>query len=219
VNAPTGPAKPDTFAEEAQRDFGQIVSNEVIERTAQAMEANGFHTIVVETAADARETLLDLIPEGAQVHSASSRTLEEIGVIADIQESGRYDSIKSKVYQMDRATQMAEIRKLTSAPDYMLGSVHAVTEQGEVIIASGSGSQVGPYVYGASQVIWIIGAQKLVRDLGEGMRRTREHVLPQEAARLGVPLENYRKLPKVVIYNFERPGRITAIIVKEPLGY
>lgn len=219
TNTPTKPAPHGAPAKATQRDFGQVVSDEVIERTAQAMEANGFHTIVVETAADARKALLDMIPEGAEVHSASSRTLEAIDVIGEIQESGRYSSVKARTYKMDRATQMDEIRKLTSSPQYMLGSVHAVTEEGEVIIASGSGSQVAPYVYGASKVIWVIGAQKIVHNLEEGMRRTREHVVPREAARLGVPLENYRKLPKVVIYNFERPGRITAIIVKESLGY
>jgi acyl-CoA hydrolase len=204
----------------AERDFARVAPEDVIERTAQALEANGIRAIIVETAAEAKQALLDLIPEGAQVHSASSRTLEEIDVIAEIQESGRYDAVKPKIYKMDRATQMDEIRKLTASPDYMLGSVHAVTEQGEVIIASGSGSQVGPYVYGASKVIWVIGAQKIVSDVDEGLRRTRDYVRPKEAARMGIAIERFPlRVPKVLIYNFERPGRITAIIVKEPLGF
>ncbi|HEX9039029.1 MAG TPA: LUD domain-containing protein [Ktedonobacterales bacterium] len=203
----------------AERDFAQIVTDEEIERAARALEANGIRALVVETGADAKRALLDLLPEGAQVHSGSSRTLEDIGVLDEIQESGRFEAVRPRLRAMDRETQGDEIRRLGASPDIMLGSVHALTEQGELIIASGSGSQLGPYVSGAGKVIWVIGAQKIVRDLDEGLRRVREHVFPLEDARLRQTMGYGSRLAKLLILNAERPGRATAIIVKEPLGF
>ena len=201
------------------RDFARVAADEQIARAAAALEANGIHAIVVETGEEAKAALLSMIPEGAQVHSGASKTLESIGVTQAIQESGRYDALRPRIYAMDRATQGDEIRRLSASPDYMLGSVHALTEDGELVIASGSGSQLGPYTFGAGKVIWVIGAQKIVRDLDEGLRRTREHVFPLEDARMRQASGYGSRLAKLLILSAERPGRATAILVKEPLGF
>jgi acyl-CoA hydrolase len=120
---------------------------------------------------------------------------------------------------MDRATQAREIRKLSAAPDYMLGSVQAITDDGALVVASYSGSQIGPYASGAGRVILVVGSQKIVADLDEGMRRARDHVQPYEDAslrqRIGVP----SKLAKLlVIFEDASPGRVTVILVREPVG-
>jgi hypothetical protein len=204
---------------EVARDFAQTVPAAAIERAAQALEANGIHTIVVTTSEEAKRALLELIPEGAHVHSGASQTLDTIGVTHELQESGRYDAIRPRLRAMDRATQADEIRQLGASPDYMVGSVQALTEQGELIAASASGSQLGPYVSGAGKVIWVIGAQKVVRDLDEGLRRLREYVFPLEDARLRQAVGRGSRINKVLIIQGDMPDRATAILVKESLGF
>jgi hypothetical protein len=107
-----------------------------------------------------------------------------------------------------------------AGPDYAAGSVHAVTENGQVMIASNTGSQLGPYAYGAGKVIWVVGAQKLVRNLEEGMRRIEEYCVPREEVHMQQLYNSHTGLNKILIFNKEiRPDRITMIIVKEELGY
>jgi hypothetical protein len=120
---------------------------------------------------------------------------------------------------MDRATQAREIRKLVAAPDFMLGSVQAITDDGALVVVSYSASQIGPYASGAGRVILVVGSQKIVADLDEGMRRAREHVLPYEDASLRVRLGVPTRLAKLlVIYEEPRPGRMTVVLVREPVG-
>ena len=124
------------------------------------------------------------IPEGAEVHIALSETMRELGVTETIDESGRYDSIRARLGTLDRATQAREMRKLGAAPDYIIGSAHAITDDGEIVVGSGSGSQLGAYAYAGGSVILVVGHQKLVRDLDDGLRRVREYSLPREFARM-----------------------------------
>ena len=112
--------------------------------------------------------MLAAVPEGAEVHIALSETLSELGVTETIDESGRYDSIRAKLSTLDRATQGREMRKLGAAPDYIIGSAHAITDDGQIVVGSGSGSQLGAYAYAGGNVILVVGHQKLVRDLDAG---------------------------------------------------
>src|SRR5207237_1411422 len=129
--------------------------------------------IIVPNRDAAREQVLALLPPGAEIFTAASRTLEEIGLTSEINQSGRYEAVRTQFAALDRTnpTHRREIRKLGSSPDYVVGSVHAVTEQGQVMIASYGGSQLASYVHGAGNVIWVVGSQKLVSSLDEGMRR------------------------------------------------
>src|SRR5437899_2021500 len=112
------------------------------------------------------------------------------------------------------------IRRLTSAPDVMLGSVHAVTESGSLLTASASGSQLGPYVTGAGRLILVVGTQKIVSDLEEGLRRINEYVFPLEDARAQAAYGVHSGVNKVLIINRELvPGRITVVFVDEVLGF
>jgi len=164
--------------------------------------------------------VLDLIPEGAQVHHGASQTLEATGIAEEIERSGRYQPVRPRVFSMDRATQADEIRRLTAAPNVMLGSIHAVTETGSLMAASMGGSQLGPYVSGAGKVILVVGTQKIVSDLEEGLRRINEYSFPLEDARAQAAYGIHSAVNKVLIINREIvPERVTVVLVDEPLGF
>ena len=150
----------------------------------------------------------------------SSQTLDVIGISKEIEESGNFDSVRKKLLSMDRNTQGSEMRKLGAAPDWAVGSVHAVTEDGKVVVASATGSQLPGYAYGAGRVIWVVGTQKLVRNLDEAMKRIHEYVFPLEDARARKVYGMGSNVSKLLIVNKEfAPGRITLIFAKEKLGF
>ena len=202
------------------REFARLANDEQIERTAKAFEANKIHTLIAENGEEAKRLFFELLPEGAEIFLGASVTLETLGIKDEIDASGRFDSLRPKIFAMNRETQSREIRKLGGAPDYAAGSVHAVTEDGQVLIASNSGSQLGPYASGAGKVIWVVGAQKIVRDLNEGLRRIQEYSYPLEEEHMQQLYGVGTNINKVLIVNHElRPNRITMIIVKEELGF
>jgi hypothetical protein len=202
------------------REFERLASDEQIERTRTALEANGIHTLLAETGEDAKRMFFELVPDGSEVFLGSSVTLEQLGIKDIIDKSGRFTSLRPKMLAMDRATQAREIRKLGAGPDFAAGSVHAVTEDGKVMIASKTGSQLGPYASGAGKVIWVVGAQKLVKDLNEGVERIYEYCLPREEVHMQQLYHTGTAPNKILILNAEiRPERITMIIVKEDLGF
>jgi NAD(P)-dependent dehydrogenase (short-subunit alcohol dehydrogenase family) len=200
-------------------EFARPAERERLERTAEALLARGFHAHVVADGAAAKQLVLDSVPEGAEVHTALSETLAELGISAEIEESGRYDSVRAKLAQLDRETQGRELRKLGAAPDYILGSAHAITDDGVVLVGSGSGSQLGAYAYAAGTVILVVGHQKLVRDIPEGLRRLHEYALPREFARMQDVGYPGSILAKSLIIEHEPGGRITVILVPETLGF
>lgn len=201
-------------------EFTVLADDEQIERTIQALKAHNIEALVAENAEQARRMFFELVPEGAEVFLGASVTLETLGIKDEIDKSGHFNALRPKMFAMDRATQGREIRKMGAGPDYAAGSVHAVTEDGQVMIASNTGSQLGPYAYGAGKVIWVVGAQKLVKTVEEGMRRIEEYCVPREEVHMQQLYNSHTGLNKVLIVNKEiRPGRITMIIVKEELGY
>ena len=197
-----------------------LATDEQIERTAKALEANGIGVRIAETGEEAKRMFFELVPDGSEVFLGASVTLERLGIKEVVDKSGRFEALRPRMFAMDRKTQAREIRKLGGTPDYAAGSVHAVTEDGHVMIVSNTGSQLGPYASGAGKVIWVVGAQKIVKDLDEGFRRIYEHVYPLEDVHMHQLYDVGTAVNKVLIVNREiRPGRITMIIVKEELGY
>jgi len=191
-----------------------------VRRTAAALEANKINVLRAANGAEAKRIVLDLIPEGAQVHHGASQTLEATGIAEEIERSGRYQPVRPRVFSMDRATQADEIRRLTAAPNVMLGSIHAVTETGSLMAASMGGSQLGPYVSGAGKVILVVGTQKIVSDLEEGLRRINEYSFPLEDARAQAAYGIHSAVNKVLTINREIvPERVTVVLVDEPLGF
>jgi hypothetical protein len=195
------------------------ITTDVLERVASALRSHKIDAVIVDTADEARETVLGLVPEGAEVHSGKSKTLEDVGLYAELMESGRFDAIRPKMFAMDRATQGREIRKLTTAPDFMLGSVAAVTEDGALVAASATGSQLPAYAAGAGRLILVVGSQKIVPDLDAALRRIRDVVYPWENAQVRARLGVDTILEKVLIlYGEWSAGRTIVILVREPVG-
>jgi LUD domain len=217
VTEPPAVASPDASA---SPEFAELASDERIAKAAAALERNGIRSLLAATGADARGLVGSLLVDAAEVYNNTSQTLEAIGVAGDIERSGRYQPLRLRLYRMDREIQRREMRALAASPDYVVGSVHALTEDGSLLIASASGSQLGPFVSGAGRVILVIGAQKIVSDTAMGLRRIYEYCFPLEDARArrayGVPsgVNNVLIINKAVT-----PGRVTAIIVKERLGF
>jgi hypothetical protein len=207
--------------EQATREeFGTLATEASVRRAVEALEANGISVIRARTRAEAKGIVLDMIPSGTAVHHGASQTLDVTGISEELDTSGRFDPIGPRAWSMDRATQGDEIRRLTASPDVMLGSVHAVTETGSLIVASAGGSQLGPYVSGAGRVILVVGRQKIVVDLEEGMRRINEYALPLEDARALSAYGIHSAVNKVLTINREVvPGRITLVLVDEALGF
>ncbi len=191
----------------------------MFERVVDALRSHNIETIVVDTADEARTAVLAMIPDGAEVYTGKSKTLEDTGLFAELVESGRYDALRPRMMAMDRTTQGREIRKLIAAPDFVLGSVAALTHDGTLVAASATGSQLGPYVAGAARVILVVGSQKIVADLDEAMRRIREVVFPWENERVRERLGVDTALEKVLlIFGEWREGRTTVVLVREPVG-
>jgi hypothetical protein len=202
------------------RRFATPAEDARVRRTAAALEANGITVLRAQNSAEAKRLVLDLIPAGSQVHQGASQSLEASGIAAEIERSGRYEPLRPRVFSMDRATQADEIRRLTAAPDVMLGSVHAVTETGSLVAASVSGSQLGPYASGAGKVILLVGTQKIVPDLEDAMRRIYEYAFPLEDARAQAAYGVHSGVNKVLIIHREwTPDRITVVLCDEPLGF
>lgn len=202
--------------------YNTLASQEQIDKTVASLKANGMDSYVAKDGADAKAKVLELIPAGANVITMTSVTLDALGIAKEINESGNYDSVRAKFAKMDPKTQSREMKVMGSAPEYVVGSVHAVTEDGKVIIASATGSQMPAYVYGADKVIWVVGTQKIVKDLEDGTKRLYEYILPLESERAnkayGMTTGSF--IAKQLIINKEfTAGRITIIFVPEVVGF
>ena len=201
-------------------EFTQLASEEQVARTVLALEAHGIRTAIFENGEEARAHVLELIPAGAEVYNSPSRTLELIGLAEEIEHPTRFQSVRARLHSLDRVTQRNEMRKLGASPDVLVGSAHPITEQGEIMLESAVGSQLGPAASGAGTVIWVVGTQKLVRTLEDGFRRIREHSFPLESERTQRVYGQPSAINKILIVNGEAyPGRVTVVLVKQNLGF
>jgi hypothetical protein len=204
---------------ENNKKFSELASEMAIDRTVSALKKNGFIVYVVNNREEARIQVFDLLPDGAEIMNMSSMTLTEIGLDQEILNSSKY-KISRKEFAALRSDQIMEKQRLGAAPEYAIGSVHAVTEDGEVLIASATGSQLPAYAYGARFVIWVVGSQKIVEDLTTGFRRLNEYCLPLENERALKAYGQGSGLNKILQINKEvQVGRIIMVIVKEKLGF
>jgi hypothetical protein len=200
--------------------FTDAASAERLERAAAALMAHGFAVEILDDAAAARARVKELIPEGASVYTSASETTRLAGIREDINDSGRYQAVGPRVMAMNRETEFDDIRRLIASPDFVVGSVAALTETGSIVVASASGSQLPAYTGGAGHAIWIVGAQKVVPDLSTALRRAEEHCLPLESERAqavyGVPSAINRLL---IMHAEAHPGRVTVLLLREAIGF
>lgn len=204
-------------------DFSKVVSKDRMEKAAAALRANAnFEVYIEENGEAAKKRVLALIPSGAEVFTMTSVTLDTIGLKKELDESGTYNSVRAKFATLDREKDKQEMKRLGSAPEWTVGSVHAVTETGEAVIASQTGSQLPAYAYGAGKVVWVIGGQKIVADRDEAMKRIYDYVLPLESERANhaYGITTGSAVNKLLVMHKENePGRITLILVNEALGF
>ena len=205
------------------KEFNKLASEDVINKTVEALKQNGIEAFVAESGEEAKKKVYELVPKGSEIMIMTSETLRTLGIEQEINESADYVAIKKKIAAMGK-DQAREKKMLGAAPEVAMGSVHAVTEDGRVLIASNTGSQLPAYAYGADNVVWVVGAQKLVKDVEEGKKRIYEYVLPLETVRArkayGLP-ETWNSNPSKILEVSREvtPGRIKMVIVKEVLGF
>jgi hypothetical protein len=200
--------------------FARPAGPERLARVAAALEGNNIAAFVAPDRDAARAKIHGLIPRGAEVFTATSRTLDELGVTAELNEASHHNAVRPKLMKMDRTLQRHEMRELGARPEYVIGSVHAITDDGVIMVASMGGSQLGPYASGGGHVIWVVGAQKIVKNIDEGFRRIEEYSLPLEDERLRAIYGIGSAVAKVLIVKREAmPGRSTVILLQEAIGF
>lgn len=203
----------------ADETFAVPANDEQLRRAAAGLAERNLVAHIVDTVADARALLRDLLPRDKEIFTANSKTLQLSGIAEDVNESGEFRSVRAQLPGLEGDIR-AQI-KLGAAPDVVVGSVHAVTEDGLMLAASASGSQLGPYGAGAEQAFWVVGAQKVVPDLETALRRIRSYCLPLEDQRIRTVLPEFSSfIGKILIVEREAfPGRGTVVLVREPIGF
>lgn len=196
-----------------------MTDEKIIARTAEALRKNGIEVFITANSKEAKQKVFELIPEGAEVYNNQSATLDAIGVTKEIMESGKYDAIKKKITSMNDEKKRHDARHMSLTADYFVASVQAVTEDGKLVIASNSGSQLAPIASSANNVILVVGTQKIMKNLDKAFERIKEYSLPLESERLkklyGIP----SNISKILIVNREYRNRIKLIFVKENIGF
>lgn len=198
-----------------ENSYATLASDEAVQKTMLALKKNGIDSFVFNSDKEVRKKISELIPEQSEVMNMRSLTLETLGADKEIMNSGKYNSVRNKLKAIDQNTK----RILVSVPDYSIGSVHAVTETGEILIASATGSQLAAYAYGSGKVIWVVGTQKIVKDQSEGMKRIKEYCLPLEDERAKKAYNQPSKIGKTLIIASETPGRLTLLFIKQKIGF
>jgi hypothetical protein len=199
--------------------FTTLPDEQTLAATVVALEEHGFSVEVVDDLGAAREAVLARIPDGASVMTNTSVTLQETGIAEAIDDDGPYESARNKMMALDFATQLAEMKAIAGQPDYALGSLHAVTHEGTLVIASASGSQLASYAWGAANVIFVVGAQKLVPSLEAAHERIVERSLPLEDARAYAAYGQNSRVGKILEIHQEDPGRIHVVVIRQSVGF
>ena len=199
--------------------FTTLPDEHALQATVVALEEHGFSVEVVDDLDAAREAVLARIPHGASVMTNTSMTLTEAGIADAINDGGPYDSARNKMAELDFATQLRQMKEIGGQPDYALGSVHAITRDGALVIASASGSQLASYAWGAANVIFVVGAQKLVPTLEAARERIYQHSLVLEDARAQAVYGQHSSVGKVLEIHQELPGRIHIVLIRQVVGF
>jgi acyl-CoA hydrolase len=204
---------------DASDRFTALPDAQDLAATVVALEEHGFSVEVADDLDGARTAVLARIPAGSSVMTNTSVTLQETGIADAINDGGPYESARNKMFALDFETQAQQMKAIGGQPDYALGSVHAVTRDGTLVIASASGSQLASYAWGAANVIFVVGAQKLVPDLDAAHQRIYQHSLKLEDARAQAAYGQHSYVGKVLEIHQELPGRVHIVLVRQPVGY
>src|SRR6266705_156965 len=200
--------------------FTTLPDEHTLQATVVALEEHGFSVEVTGDLDAARQAVLARIPEGSSVMTNTSMTLAETGIADAINDGGgRWESARNRMLALDFATQLQAMKAIGGQPDYALGSVHAVTRDGTLVVASASGSQLASYAWGAANVIFVVGTQKLVPTLEAARERIYRHSLILEDARAFAAYGQHSFVGKILEIHQELPGRIHIVLIRQAVGF
>jgi hypothetical protein len=199
--------------------FTALPDEKTLAANVVALEEHGFSVEVVDDLPAARQAVLARIPHGSTVMTNTSVTLDETGIANAINGGGPYQSARNEMFALDFATQAQQMKAISGQPDYALGSAHAITQDGTLVIASASGSQFASMAWGAANAIFVVGTQKIVPDLAAAHERIYQHSLVLEDARAQAAYGQHSFVGKILEIHQELPGRIHIVLIKEPVGY
>jgi hypothetical protein len=199
--------------------FSTLPDEQALASTVTALEEHGFSVEVVDDLDAARQAVLARVPQGSSVMTNTSVTLQETGIADAVNNDGPYESARNKMFALDFATQAQQMKVIGGQPDYALGSVHAVTRDGALVIASASGSQLASYAWGAANVIFVVGAQKLVPNLDAARERIYQHSLVLEDSRAVAAYGQHSSVGRILEIHQELPGRIHVVLIRQVVGY
>ncbi|MDD5082780.1 MAG: lactate utilization protein [Dehalococcoidales bacterium] len=202
-------------------DWNKIPDETIIQKTMTGLRQRNFNPVVVADRNGALKKLRQMIPDGSELMTGSSTTLEEIGFIPLLTTNQHpWRNYKDKIFAEKDPQKQMDLRRASTTAEYFIGSVQAITESGQVLGTDASGSRQGGYVYSAKNVIWVVGLNKVVVDLDMAFRRLREHCVPLEDARMKRIGAAGTFVGKMVVYEREAlPHRISTILVREKLGF
>ena len=197
------------------KQWNQLPDPEIINETISNLKNNGINAILVSSQNELKVKISELIPEKSEVMTMSSQTLEITGLAKEINDSGKYVSVRSLLTaKSDDASFKANL------PEFAVGSVQAVTQDGRVVMASATGSQLPAYVYGAKHVIWVVSTQKIVSNLDQATKRIEEYVFPLEDARAMAAYGMHSGINKILIINKEiNKDRLHLLFINEKIGF
>ena len=199
--------------------FTTLPDEHTLQATVVTLEEPGFRVVVVDDLDAAREAVLARIPHGSSVMTNTSVTLAETGIADAINDGGPYESARNEMFALDFATQARQMKAIGGQPDYALGSVHAITADGTLVIASASGSQLASYAWGAASVIFVAGAHKLVPTLEAAHQWIYQHSLKLEDARAQAAYGQHSQVGKILEIHQELPGRIHIVLIRQVVGF
>lgn len=204
-------------------DYTTLASSESVERVVKALTVNRFQPVVIGSGPEALEYIKTHIPKGASVMNGSSTTLEEIGFV-DYLKAGAHgwNNLHANVLAETDKEKQADLRRHSVVSAYYLGSVHALSETGELVIASNTGSQLSHLAYTSPHLILVISTKKIVPSLSAAMERLEKHVLPLEDEHMKKLYGSGTQHNKTLILHGESPmmaRTATVLLVNEKLGF
>jgi L-lactate utilization protein LutC len=204
-------------------EYNKLATTESVQKTIEALGRRNVEAFAVESGALALEKIKELIPQGVSIMNGSSVTLEQIGFVDYLKgEKHGWNNLHKAIIEEKDPAKQALLRNQSSLSDYYLGSVHALVETGEFIIASNTGSQLPHVVFTSPNLIFVVSTKKIVPTLSDAMNRLSEHVIPLENAHIQKLYGRDTMLSKIVIFEHENPmmkRKVRMILVNEDLGF
>ena len=206
----------------ANKKYEALALKEAVNKAKKELEKRGIKVEFINTKEDALKRLKELIPKNSEVMIGGSTTLEQIGFVNLLKSKNHpWVNLKDKILAEKDKNKQNELRRLSVTSQYFIGSVHAVSQTGEVLVASASGSQIPSYAFSSDNVIWVVGTHKITKNLKDAFDRVRNYALPLEDKRMKSIGYSGSTIGKLLIFEREiMPNRkITLIFVNEKLGF